>query len=611
MKISIGEVVSVRGTQIIISMDSDSNKILYSYDGEIYHGVALRELISIHSGMFDIICTVEGEFLDVKSYNVDEKGEKIYIRKVELKPLGYFESANFYPGVKYLPMIKDNAFLLNENELKKIRSLEDNNSFKIGKTLKDDIPYSISWAKLFNKHIGVFGNTGSGKSNTLTHIYTKLFDLNKDKMKDKSSFVVFDFNGEYTGDEVFTTDKTIIELNTKKSGGNKITLGDSSFWNADIICLLFKATHNTQKPFLKRVITGRKKYKSNDDSLNNYLIVTLKSFYSQGIPRKEMRELFINIFEIIKESKKNEDALTTLLDKCIDFFRTLQFNGTNGNFYYTDTKTDTKIYTLKSKIDSLLNPLFSNLTTTPISSSFMDELLIRSYLQLMNDLMKGYVQFDHISPLLSRISSLSSSIEKTISVSKDKDKENDEDKGKILTVISFRHCNQDIKKLLPIVLAKSYYEGHKDSINDNINKTFHLIIDEAHNILSSDSNREDQTWRDYRLDLFEEIIKEGRKFGVFLTVSSQRPADISPTIMSQFHNFFIHKLVNERDLALLSNTISTLDAVSKDTIPLLPIGACIITGVSFPIPQIVLVDYIKESKNRPNSDDVNLSELWS
>lgn len=58
-------------------------------------------------------------------------------------------------------------------------------------------------------------------------------------------------------------------------------------------------------------------------------------------------------------------------------------------------------------------------------------------------------------------------------------------------------------------------------------KSLHIIIDEAHNILSITSERESQTWKDYRLETFEEIIKEGRKFGVFLTISSQRPSDIS------------------------------------------------------------------------------------
>jgi DNA helicase HerA-like ATPase len=59
-----------------------------------------------------------------------------------------------------------------------------------------------------------------------------------------------------------------------------------------------------------------------------------------------------------------------------------------------------------------------------------------------------------------------------------------------------------------------------------------IIIDEAHNILSTESFREAESWKDYRLETFEEIIKEGRMFGVFVTIASQRPNDISPVLVS-------------------------------------------------------------------------------
>ncbi|HGF0855382.1 TPA: ATP-binding protein, partial [Legionella pneumophila] len=118
-----------------------------------------------------------------------------------------------------------------------------------------------------------------------------------------------------------------------------------------------------------------------------------------------------------------------------------------------------------------------------------------------------------------------------------------------------------------------------------------------------------ESWKDYRLELFEEIIKEGRKFGVFLTLSSQRPADISATIMSQIHNFFIHRLVNDKDLFLLDNTISTLDTLSKGMIPNLAKGCCIITGTSFNLPLVVQVDKL-ERQHQPDSEDVNLAEIW-
>lgn len=125
--------------------------------------------------------------------------------------------------------------------------------------------------------------------------------------------------------------------------------------------------------------------------------------------------------------------------------------------------------------------------------------------------------------------------------------------------------------------------------------------------LSQQSNREAESWKDYRLELFEEIIKEGRKFGIFLTIASQRPADISPTIVSQLHNYFIHRLVNDRDLALLENTISTLDSLSKAQIPTLPQGACVVTGTTFEIPMLIQVERLPKSKE-PDSADVNLDE---
>ena len=93
------------------------------------------------------------------------------------------------------------------------------------------------------------------------------------------------------------------------------------------------------------------------------------------------------------------------------------------------------------------------------------------------------------------------------------------------------------------------------------------MIDEAHNILSTESFREAESWKDYRLETFEEIIKEGRKFGVFVTISSQRPNDISPTITSQAHNYFIHRLLNERDLKAIASAVSYIDRVTEESIP--------------------------------------------
>ncbi|WP_143541276.1 ATP-binding protein [Rhodococcus sp. D-1] len=79
-----------------------------------------------------------------------------------------------------------------------------------------------------------------------------------------------------------------------------------------------------------------------------------------------------------------------------------------------------------------------------------------------------------------------------------------------------------MRKVIPMILCKQLYD-HKKETDPSGERYLNLIIDEAHNILSTQSTRESEAWRDYRLETFEEIVKEGRKFGVFLTIASQRP----------------------------------------------------------------------------------------
>jgi hypothetical protein len=116
--------------------------------------------------------------------------------------------------------------------------------------------------------------------------------------------------------------------------------------------------------------------------------------------------------------------------------------------------------------------------------------------------------------------------------------------------------------------------------------------------------------RDYRLETFEEIIKEGRKFNVFMTIASQRPSDISATIISQLHNYFLHRLINNNDLLAVEKTISYLDKVSADSIPNLATGTCILAGLMAKIPVVIKVNEIKEIQYQPQSHNINLTQGW-
>ena len=108
---------------------------------------------------------------------------------------------------------------------------------------------------------------------------------------------------------------------------------------------------------------------------------------------------------------------------------------------------------------------------------------------------------------------------------------------------------------------------------------------------------------------YKEIIKEGRKFGTFLTISSQRPSDISDTIISQLHNYFIHRLVNEEDLRKIHRTIAFSDKSTNDMISILPAGGCIFTGLASNFPVLARINILPEA-NQPRSENVDISKIW-
>lgn len=591
MSLQVGEVIAVHGVKIILKIFEESSKDTIFHNGDKFKGISIREHVIIQRGFKYIVGIVEGEYLDESRYE-KENNKVAYVRKVEVKPIGYFRDGSFMEGIKFLPMIKDPVFLISEDQISRIYNRDSTEkNLIIGTMLKENLPVSLPWSRLFNTHIGIFGNTGSGKSNTLAKLYKTLFDLKKDSINGKSQFVLLDFNGEYTNDQLIDkSEKSIFNLSTRTNNSDKFPIDEKELWNPEILRVLFKATPNTQVPFINRLVNGREKYASNTDSLCRYIKHTFKNTFVAKAQKKEAIDLLLKISRVIKNTRLEE------------ILNQLSWNSNNSNFYYEESnRKDVYFNGNEQAYNAIFQSEVDQITLE--SKEFFNELIIRSHLQLTNDLISGYVQFEHIQPLLKRIESLTTSLERVIEVS------SDVVHTKILTIISLRNCSQEIKKIMPLLLAKHYYEQHKSSIGAPTDKTLHLIIDEAHNALSQQSIREQESWKDYRLELFEEIIKEGRKFGVFLTLSSQRPADISPTIMSQIHNVFIHRLVNDKDLFLLDNTISTLDSLSKSMIPNLAKGSCIVTGTSFDLPLVMQVSQL-ERVYQPDSDDVDLEKLW-
>lgn len=587
MSIVVGEVVAVSGVRISLRIFEDSNQETIFYGGVKYRGVSLREHISIQRGFIDIVCLVEGEFLDEKRLEADAEKTQ-YIRKVDVRPIGYIVDDKFFEGVKYMPMIRDRASLLSELMVGKIYGAEGKTSFSIGSMLKENVPINLPWTRLFNSHLGIFGNTGSGKSNTLAKLYTTLFNEKLPALKHKSQFVIIDFNGEYTEDQILPAkDKQITVLDSKKAK-HKFNIEAVHFWDVETLSLLFQATTNTQQPFLRRVLSGKHKFK--DVPLKRYVEKVFEKALSTGEAKSDALDLSREIARMI-DCEPLQDHLKRIIYHNKDKY----FKHNNGTYYNSNGKG----------FEVNIKPIIVEHVNLDGIDQF-NELILRCYLQLCSDVVFGYAQYEHIQPVLARAKSSITALRNVLEIV------DVPPPPHLLHVISLKKCKNEIKKILPLLIAKNFYTNHKDSENlkSPPSRTLHLIIDEAHNILSEQSTREHEIWKDYRLELFEEIIKEGRKYGVYLTLSSQRPADISPTIVSQIQNFFIHRLVNERDLMLLDNTISTLDSSSKALIPTLAKGCCVVTGTAFELPMILKIDPLLK-EHRPSSDDVNLEELWA
>ncbi|MGR6743560.1 ATP-binding protein, partial [Aeromonas veronii] len=103
--------------------------------------------------------------------------------------------------------------------------------------------------------------------------------------------------------------------------------------------------------------------------------------------------------------------------------------------------------------------------------------------------------------------------------------------------------------------------------------------------------------------------REGRKFGLGLVVSSQRPSELSPTLLAQCNTFLLHRIVNDADQKLVSKLVpDNIGGLLKE-LPSLPSGQAILLGWAAPIPVLVEMNELP-FELRPQSDDPDYWDVW-
>jgi uncharacterized protein len=602
----IGQVISVEGQTVKVKVDKGKNTSSILYKGRIIQNIAVGGYIKIKKGFSEMVGKIEGEFIteekEFAKSSYKSSRDKIS-RILIIKILGFLEQGVFKRGLRELPLLDNSCFLLQKEEFDQIHKFvqKGDEPLEIGKLEYDDgQKIEVGINSLFASHIGIFGNTGSGKSYTLAKIYRQLFRKFKSHalFVQNAKFIIIDFNGEYSGKDTIVSNKKIYNLTTRKAADKikdteKIPLSEEDLTDLELICILSDATDKTQRPFISRALAFYKKVQNSEDPLD----------YARNILRQRIKA-------VLKMS--NKDKAFTLIDYLYlilnegdanNLWDSIEWN--NKNLHFMPSGGPARELT-EEEIEG--TEPYQLVDSYDFPEDVLSKIIDFLYIQLIFDVYNDKAQNEHISPAVNKLKSKKDDIKKVLNtsgrISIFPEKQN-------LVVVNLNDVNLEIKKTLPLLLSKKLYSEQKQIYSKERNKSLHLIIDEAHNILSKESFREAESWKDYRIETFEEIIKEGRKFGTFLTIASQRPSDISPTIISQLHNYFLHRLINNNDLLAVEKTIAYLDKVSADSIPNLSTGTCIIAGLLAQIPVMMKVGEIPKKANQPVSQTINLLEKWT
>jgi hypothetical protein len=575
----IGEVAGVEGRKVYVLVDKNKNLSDMFFDGDILRNISVNSYIEIRKGFLSLIGRVEGEKLE-EDYHApaDEEFEPVNRNKrvLTVALAGYIdERGRFTGGTKELPLIGNEAYIVTREKISRVHNLtrdDDSPAVVIASIEGHDFDIEFPVDGLFNSHIAIFGNTGSGKSNTLAYLYQEFVRVltarNAAAFSTNTRILLFDFNGEYIGPQCISPSKKVYRLSTRADGADKLPIEADALLNIEVISILADATEKTQKPFLNRAVRFYKRVMDADDGD--------PEGYVKNILRQRVRDVLqmsdkvraYQLLDYLKAILPNEDADGDPVDISSD----LGWNNKFSEFFIKPQGP----FLIQNPDRIPETRLFQHVDAFSFDDSLLSRVIDFLYLQLISDVLANRAQNEHVAPVINRLKAKKVDIDKIFDIGSDEAFWQSN-----FVVVSLAGVNLEMRKTLPLLLAKKLYTEQKET---GQGRSLSIVIDEAHNILSTQSFREAESWKDYRLETFEEIIKEGRKFGVFVTIASQRPYDISPTITSQAHNYFIHRLLNEHDLKAIASAVSYIDRVTEESIPTLPTGTCIFSGIASQMP---------------------------
>lgn len=580
---------------------------------------------------------------------------------------GKTSTYKFSRGVEVFPTVGDPVFLPSQEQLKSIVESGENRHVKIGTSpLASNADVSVAPDRLFGRHLAVLGNTGSGKSCSVAGVVRwsieaaqkykeergkeiaeppgDVTDEDKNRLGlnsfTNSRFIILDPNGEYS--QTFKDMKNVnlfaVEADEERNIHQlQVPLW---FWNSAEWSAFTQASNRAQRPTLiqalRMVRDGRLSVALTPSTeMCRYLRtlvslisieITAGSPWAGGGKSKGLKES-IDTWEkgIVDNASFSEDekkAISTLKQAMLDFRNNNQSTGPNSDDWpkYTKPAADTLLAAFRAAHASFGG---SDQDVLPIDADiprrFSGEELLRS-IEATAELM-GTTEY--VETMLMRIRTLlSDSRMKTITSSDESltlEKWLDEyicpsnsDEGAI-TIIDLSLVPAEVVHIVTAVIARMTLESLQRHRRLNGGKTLPttLIMEEAHTFIRRYANNSDEM-PTYSMctQVFEKIAREGRKFGLGLVLSSQRPSELSPTVLSQCNTFLLHRISNDNDQELVNKLLpDNLRGLLRE-LPSLPSQRAILLGWASELPVMVQMNYLNE-RHRPQSNDPNYWDTWT
>lgn len=543
---SIGRVVSVSYDRLIFEV-SDFEKLIYNFKGEIYITQGVIDYVTIKSQFGDkfVYQVVRVEDKEIKIVN-DEKSKFDYVGRFECVPVGILENDKINFNLKKYPFLRDRVYLSSDEDLQTVFSIEKRKTSILLGTIQDKYGAQINLNKLITHHSAILGNTGSGKSTTVRKIIKEI------TTKETSNLYlnIFDIHNEYSQID------GVNNIDVLEDFSIKIESLELQDW-----LNLIKPSELVQLPVVQtalKLANCLSENKLDREKLSCFIAYNL--YHNQQSDAVAKRSKIIGILEGTGIS-------------------TEKYNSQFGNFSQKDEQ-DFKS-SLKSKMYERHSEITKEIENASYTiKSFADLFEALNFVFLLEECQGNTQARGYSATLETRIKHIQFRYGNLFKLKTD-----DCTKESKITVYNVSGLDDDLLLFFTTyMLKKEFKKSSKKDIKDRDVNLF--IFEEAHRYISK--LNENSLFGE--VEVFKKIAREGRKFGCFLMLSSQRPSELSSTVLSQCNNYLIHRIKNNVDLEYLLKTIPYINKNQLTRFSYLPTGTAFIVGELYPIPVEVDVD---------------------